>query len=337
MTDVQGVRIGIVGLGTIGQIHASRLDELGASLVGADVDEDARAAFEAEFDAATYADHHELLESGVDAVVVGVPNRIHEEIATDALAAGVDVLLEKPLAHSLESAERVATAARKSDGRCTVGFTMRFSGAAKRALELRDAGELGSLTHVNVNYLRHGGVPGGGRGWFTDESLAGGGVLMDLGVHIIDLALHLHDYPTIIEVSGQIHSTFGEYTVDDSATAYLRCADGRTISIETAWHGTARPSRDCVVRGTKGALEFAVSGSELTYVGDNADEPETIAVEPGDMYLEEGRAFIEAVTGMGERFRTLDDALVVQRVLDAIYESSNTGRAVRLEHHDAVE
>lgn len=338
MKDDHAVRIGIVGLGTIGQIHATRLDELGASLVGADLDEDARAAFESEFDARTYADHHELLESGVDAVVVGVPNRVHEEIAIDALAAGVDVLLEKPLAHSLESAERIAAAARESDGRCTVGFTMRFSAATRRALELRDTGELGSLSHVNIDYLRHGGVPGGGRGWFTDKSLAGGGVLMDLGVHIIDLALHLHDYPTVLEVSGQTRSTFGEYTVDDSATAFLRCTDGRTISVETAWHGTARPSRGCVVRGTEGGLGFAVSGSELTYVGDHADdEPETITVDSGDMYLAEDRAFLEEVAGTREPAGTLEDALVVQRVLDAIYESSETGRAIRLEPPAAAE
>ncbi|UTF52479.1 Gfo/Idh/MocA family protein [Natronosalvus rutilus] len=333
MNDERAPRIGVVGLGTIGRIHATRLDDLGADLAGADLDAEARTDFADEFDAPTYEDHEALLESGVDAVVVGVPNRVHEEVAVDALEAGVDVLLEKPLAHSLESAERIAVAARDANGFCTVGFTMRYANATKRAIELREAGRLGSISHVSVDYLRRGGVPGGGRGWFTDESLAGGGVLMDLGVHIIDLALHLFDYPTVAEVSGQTRSEFGEYAVDDSATALLRCADGRTISVETSWHGTAAPSRECVVRGTESGLAFEVSGAELTVVSADADEPvDTVEVGTADMHLAEDRAFLDAVAGDADPVAgTVEEALLVQRVIDAIYESSERGRAVTLE------
>ncbi|MFC7238519.1 Gfo/Idh/MocA family protein [Saliphagus sp. GCM10025317] len=332
MTEDIPVRVGIVGLGTIGRIHATRIDDLGAELVGADLDEDARASFTDEFDAPAHRDHHELLESGVDAVIVGVPNRIHEEIAVDALEAGVDVLLEKPLAHSVESAERIAAAARAADGFCTVGFTMRFSSLTERAIELRDEGSFGSLSHVSVDYLRRGGVPGGGRGWFTDEGLAGGGVLMDLGVHIIDLALYLLDYPTVVEVSGRARSEFGEYDVDDSATALLRCADGQTISVETAWHATAVPSRSCVVRGSEGGVSFQVSESDLAFVSADADaDVDTLSVEANDMHLAEDRAFLEAVAGTRDPpAETVEEALVVQRVIDVIYRSSESGRAVRL-------
>ncbi|XVH33158.1 Gfo/Idh/MocA family protein (plasmid) [Haloferacaceae archaeon DSL9] len=332
MNDERAVRIGIVGLGTIGRIHATRLADLGADLAGADLDADARSDFAEAFDAPAYPSHRALLESEVDAVVVGVPNRFHEEIALDALEAGVDVLLEKPLAHSVDSAERIAAAARDADGFCAVGFTMRHADATKRAVELRENGRLGSISHVSVDYLRRGGVPGGGRGWFTDESLAGGGVLMDLGVHLIDLALHVHGYPVVTEVSGRVRSEFGDYAVDDSATALLRCADGRTISVETSWHGTTTPSRNCVVRGAEGGLSFEVSGSEVTYVSADADASvEAIEVEATDMHRTEDRAFLEAVAGAGDPpAGTVEEALVVQRVIDAIYESSESGRGVRL-------
>ncbi|MCL7417567.1 MAG: Gfo/Idh/MocA family oxidoreductase, partial [Halalkalicoccus sp.] len=100
VTDMP-VRVGIVGLGTIGRIHAERIGDLGGELVGADLDPDARKSFADDFDAPTYPDHESLLEAGVDAVIVGVPNSVHETVAVDALKAGVDVLLEKPLAHSL--------------------------------------------------------------------------------------------------------------------------------------------------------------------------------------------------------------------------------------------
>lgn len=332
MTDDTPVRVGIVGLGTIGRIHAERIETLGGELAGVDLDADAREAFAAEFDAPTYSDHGALLESGVDAVIVGVPNRFHEEIAVDALEAGVDVLLEKPLAHSVASAERIADAARDADGFCTVGFTLRFSGLTQRAIELRDAGRFGSLTHVNVDYLRRDGVPGGGRGWFTDSELAGGGVLMDLGVHVVDLALHLLDYPRVVEVSGVTRSEFGDYEVDDSATALLRCADGRTVAVETSWHGTCSPSRECVLRGTEAGATFEITESELTVVDAAAEaDAETVPVDGDDPHLAEDRAFLEAVAGNRDLDGTVEQALVVQRVLEAIYESDDRGEAVELD------
>ncbi|WP_114576408.1 Gfo/Idh/MocA family protein [Saliphagus sp. LR7] len=324
--------IGIVGLGTIGRIHAERLADLGADLAGADLASEPREAFAAEFEVPTYEDHEALLEAGVDAVVVGVPNRVHEEVAVDALEAGVDVLLEKPLAHSVESAERIARVARRSEGFCTVGFTMRYSGLTERVVDLRESGRFGSISHVSVDYLRRGGIPGGGRGWFTNPDLAGGGVLMDLGVHVIDLALFVMGYPTVEEVSGQTRSEFGDYDVEDSATALLRCEGGRTVSVDTSWHGTSEPSQDCVVRGTEAGAAFAVTEDDLTLVDADPDAgSETIAVETGDMHLAEDRTFLESVAGEREPAETVEEALTVQRVIEAIYESSERGNAVVVE------
>ena len=332
MVEDSPVRVGIVGLGTIGRIHADRIARLGGEVVGADLSVDARDAFGETYDTQTYASHEAMLDDGVDAMIVGVPNRFHEEVAVDGLDAGVDVLVEKPLAHTVESAERIAAAARESDGFCAVGFTMRFDDLTRRVVELRDAGRLGPTSHVGVEYLRRDFVPGDGRGWFTDPELAGGGVLMDLGVHVLDLALHLFDYPTVTEVSGVVRSEYGSYDVDDAATALLRCADGRTISIETSWKGTVEPSRACSVRGAEAGVAFEISGSELAVLTPDEDDPiETESVDTEDMHLAEDRAFIEAVADDGDAFDgTLEDALVVQRVIDAIYESSERGSAVEL-------
>ncbi|WP_317175780.1 Gfo/Idh/MocA family oxidoreductase [Halomontanus rarus] len=332
MGDYSSIRIGIVGLGTIGRIHAERISEAGAKLAGADLDQAARNSFEEEFDAPVYSDHRALLEAGVDAVIVGVPNRFHEEITINALESGVDVLVEKPLAHSVESAERIAAVAREADAFCAVGFTMRHSALTQRTVALRDEGRFGSVSHVSVDYLRRGGVPGEGDGWFTDPDLAGGGVLMDLGVHIIDLALHLLDYPDVTEVTGQARSEFGSYAVDDSATALIRCADGQTVSIETSWHGTCSASNECRVRGTEAGAAFDVVNEDVTVIdADPGEEFETIAVETNDMHLVEDREFVEAVAGESDApGGTIEEALTVQRVIDAIYTSSEQGAAVAL-------
>lgn len=334
MTDISSLRIGVVGLGTIGRIHAERMADLGADLAGADLDVDARQSFEETFDAATYEDHNALLESGVDAVVVGVPNRFHEEVAVDALEVGVDVLLEKPIAHDLESAERIAAAARTADGFCMVGFTMRFASQTERVVELRESGRLGSISHVDGSYLRRDSAPAGGRGWFTDPEMAGGGALVDLGVHVIDLALYMLDYPDVVEVSGVVRSEFGDYEVDDSATALLRCADGQTIGVEASWRATCSSSRTMVVRGTGGGVEFEIGESELTLLdADGETDPEELDVTGEDMHGAEDRMFLDGVAGehhdLGE---TVEQGLVVQRILDAIYESSERGEAVRIDH-----
>ncbi|MFC4440006.1 MULTISPECIES: Gfo/Idh/MocA family protein [Natrialbaceae] len=330
-------RVAIVGLGTIGRIHANRIHRLDATLVaGTDVSADARESFAAEYGVSTYADHETMLEStDTDAVFVCVPNRVHERVATDALDSGRAVLLEKPLAHSLESAERIAAAADDADAFCAVGFTMRFSNLTRRVVTLREEGRLGSISHVDVNYLRRDALPGEGRSWFTDPDLAGGGVAMDLGVHVVDLALYLLEYPTVLEVTGVTRSEFGKYDVEDSALALLRCADDRSISVQTSWRATRPPSQQCVVRGTDAGVEFDVTEPDVDLFDartDGADE--TLAVDVADMHLAEDRAFLEALDGERKGFsRTVEDALTVQRVLRAIYDSSNRDEAVRLDEY----
>ncbi|MCL7417566.1 MAG: Gfo/Idh/MocA family oxidoreductase, partial [Halalkalicoccus sp.] len=227
----------------------------------------------------------------------------------------------------------IAAVARDADGFCTVGFTMRYSSQTKRVAKLREEGRFGSISHVDMTYLRRGGVPGGGDSWFTNRDLAGGGVLMDLGVHIIDLALHLLDYPEVSEVTGTTRSEYGEYDVDDSATGLLRLADGRTVSVDTSWHGTCDPERTCVVRGSEAGAAFEIGESELSIVSADADDPvETVAVDDADMHRAEDRAFLEAVTGELEPpAETFEEALTVQRVIDALYESGERGTAVRLD------
>ncbi|WP_435346530.1 Gfo/Idh/MocA family protein [Haloarchaeobius sp. HRN-SO-5] len=356
MTGNQTVRIGIIGLGGIGRVHADHLGALAstegiaAELAGGmDISPDARRTFAQEYGVETVSEAEALYER-VDAVIVTTPNRFHEEYVVGALDAGLDVLVEKPLAHTLESAERIAEAAERSDQICMVGFHNRFAPRVQVLKEAVDSGRFGSVTHVDATYVRRRGIPGRGS-WFTDEAVAGGGALIDIGAHAIDLALYFMNFPEIVEVSGVARSSFGvneeytylemwgedgdgEFTVDDSANAMLRCADGQTIVLDTAW-ASNRPSENTYrVRGTEAGADLDRKEDELTIyeVGD-AGGPHfsdaTITTRQQSAHRNEQRAFLHAVSsGEEPGTNTVEEALTVQRVLEAIYESSETGEAV---------
>jgi predicted dehydrogenase len=356
MPRANDVAVGIVGLGGIGNHHATKLTERGANLVGGmDIDADARRRFHEESGVPAHESATDLYEE-CEAVLITTPNRFHEEYAVSALEAGLDVLLEKPLAHTVESAERIAAAARDAEGFCMVGFNNRFAEPVQVIKEYQAEGRFGETTHVEANYVRRRGVPGRGS-WFTSGDVAGGGALIDIGVHAIDLALYFLDHPKVVEVSGETRTEFGDrddyafvhmwgdddgadgFDVEDSASAFIRDADGNTVSLEVAW-ATNRPTNDeFVIRGTEAGATFDRGTDELAihearaFDGDQHHFSDTeIETRDGDSHAAEQAAFLDAVAaGEAPEINTVDEALSVQRVIDAIYRSSERGEAVRLD------
>ncbi|WP_254763556.1 Gfo/Idh/MocA family protein [Natrinema marinum] len=349
------IGVGVVGLGGMGTLHAQSVRDLGADVVaGADLVPEQRERFAAEFDAATYETHEDLVvDDAVDAVIVTTPNRFHEPITVAALEAGRDVLVEKPLAHTLESAERIAAAAARADGICMVGFHNRHAASMAMFDEHHARGRFGDLTHVEANYVRRRGVPGPGS-WFTDPELAGGGALLDIGVHALDLALYALDFPEITEVSGVARTTFGPqaeyadpdgfgdnwnaeaetYEVDDSVSAFIRTAEGQTISLEAAWATNREGSMDFRVRGTRAGAQFDIGDTDLRILEagtagcDHYADVEMTGDTAMTGYAEQDAAFLAAIAaGTTPESNTIEEALTVQRVIDAIYRSSETGRA----------
>lgn len=341
-------RVGIVGLGGIGAHHAEFVRENDAELVaGLDVDPSARQRFEAEYGIETYTDRARFYDA-VDAVIVTTPNAYHEEYAVGALQAGRSVLVEKPLAHTLDSAERIATAAREADKVCMVGFHNRFDPRAEALTAYRDDGFFGTIQHVDAAYVRRRGVPGKGT-WFTDADVAGGGALIDIGVHALDLVLSLLSFPDIEEVSGVARSTFGEredyvdvegwgggdgtVSVEDSVTAQLRTDDDVTISLDVAWAANRTDEKAFRLRGTDGGAYLDMNGELTLYesVGRGVDHHRTTTVETADYdgHAAEQQAFFEAVaTGEPPERNTVEQALTIQRLVEAIYRSSDDGEAV---------
>ncbi|WP_256549434.1 Gfo/Idh/MocA family protein [Natrinema caseinilyticum] len=359
----ESVRVGVVGLGGMGVQHARSVQSLGHRVVGgADVDSETRERFGEEFGARTY-DTHEALYEGEEpnAVIIATPNKFHEPTAVAALERGMNVLIEKPLAHTLESAERIARAERTADGFGMVGFHNRFSPATTAFKEYQANGAFGDVTHVQVDYVRRRGIPGR-NSWFTDPEHAGGGALIDIGVHAIDLALYVLGFPRVVEATGISRSEFGwrwkyvdpdrpessdwdgdgtSFAVDDSASAFIRTADDRTVSVEVAWAASQTSRNDVVVRGTDGGATFELGGDSLTIHHTStrgtphyrtSEITATPQLTPHETQLE---MFLEAVaTREPPACNTFDQGLMVQKIIDSVYRSEEDGRSISLARAD---
>jgi len=349
-------RIGLVGLGGAGRNHAGNLTDIDCDLVaGADVVPEARDSFAADFDVDTYESHDAMYEDAdLDAVVVTTPNAYHEAPVTAALERDIHTLCEKPLSNTLEGAEAIVDATHASDAFCMVGFHNRFSTAAKILTRHRESGRMGDITHIEGDYVRRRGIPGVGS-WFTDRDLSGGGALIDLGVHLIDFALYLADFPEVVEVSGSTRSEFGSrddyvdpddfgggwdassgtFDVDDSASAFVRCADGTTMSLEVAWACNRDFSKEVVVRGTDAGARCSLGGDSVEFLETATEGTDHFvdsdlsgSLDPSGHAAEDAR-FVDAVRAdEAPGTNTVEEALTVQRVIDAIYRSSEAGKAV---------
>ena len=354
-------KIGIIGLGNIGRFHADRLVDHGADIVGGvDINPDARTAFADAYATSAYEKADELFAEA-EGVVVGTPNRYHEEYATMALESNTNVLLEKPLAHTIESAEAIAEAAADSEAFVMTGFENRFANSVEVLKGFQRDGRFGTAHHVEANYIRRRGIPGRGS-WFTSQASSGGGSLIDIGVHAIDLALYVLDFPEVVEVSATTRSSFGsredyayidmfgedlgpgEFDVDDSVTAFIRCANGATVSLEAAWATNRPTNHEFMLRGSDAGACFDRSEDTLKIYesgkkGTDHLADTDITTRTNDSMAAEQAAFLEAVeSGTPPEMNTLEQGMVVQRVIDAIYRSSENGRAIRLDgaSHDAA-
>jgi predicted dehydrogenase len=294
----------------------------------------------------------------ITAVVIAVPNALHAPLAIAALEAGNDVLLEKPMAMSVHECQAILDARDRSGRVLQVGFVCRFAATVAAAQKHIEAGRLGHIYQARAVMLRRRGIPGLGR-WFTDRAQSGGGVLIDLGPHLVDVTLHLCGRPQVERVSTATSSRFGAppsgyrctemwsgppnlsgpFDVDDGATAMLRCQDGLILTVETAWasHLPDGAIADGVtLLGERGAMHFDIwgdhvlMGTELD--GEIVDVKHSIASTEGwgTAFTREHECFAANCGGSGSG-PSGEDGLQVQAVLGAMYRSAEAGREVAVE------
>lgn len=292
-----------------------------------------------------FADYKKLLEmSEIDAVHVCTPNFLHMPPTVEALNAGKHVIVEKPIARNAVEGAQMVEAARKNNKKLMVAQNMRFDGGSQTLKRIIDAGELGEIYFARVHALRRRGIPSWGV--FTDKEKQGGGPLIDIGVHILDLTLFLMGHPKPITCSGQAFTKIGNtpghvgvwgpwdyknYTVEDYAAGFVRLENGASLVIESSFAANIGEDRfTSALLGTKGGAET----SPLKIFGEQHGtllDITPVHVPKVSSYEGEVRGFYDAIQNDTEPPVTGEQALNVMKILDGIYTSSETGREVVIE------
>jgi predicted dehydrogenase len=291
-----------------------------------------------------FSDYRDLLAlDGIDAVSVTTPNAHHAAPSIAALKAGKHVLCEKPIAMNAREATRMVTAARNAKRQLMVAHQHRFRSdvqALKRAI---DDGALGDIYYAESNSLRRRGIPGWGV--FVQKEHSGGGPLIDIGVHILDVTLYLMGHPQPVAASACTYTAFGKrkgvynpwgtwdprkYTVEDMAVGFVRFKNGASMVVKSSWAANIRSGEfDTWLLGTDG-------GCRLDPLGIFREEHGGLVnIEPTELprvdgYLEEVRAFVEAIRRAKPVPIPGEQALITQKILDALYRSAEEGKEVAI-------
>jgi len=354
------LRLGIVGAGAIGNVHAEAALRNGARVGGVwDLHGERAAACAARHGATAESTLDALLaRPDIDAVAVAVPNAAHAECAIRALEKGKHVLLEKPMAMSLDECDRIIDVAARANRVLQLGFVCRGSPAAHAAKALIDAGRLGTIYHAKCSIYRRRGIPGLG-GWFTTKAQSGGGPLIDLGVHVLDLTRWLCGSPKALRASGACYASFGSpianyryvemwagpprlegtCDVEDHATALVRYEGGLTVEMNVTWAMNIPDGamKDGVfLFGDKGGLAFQIFGSDLTLATEEHGRIADVRpiLEPGDALAHawdrQYRQFLDATQRGVAPHASAADGRAIQAIVEAIYRSGCEAREVEV-------
>jgi predicted dehydrogenase len=323
--------VGFLGVGWIGRHRMEALSASGLVEIVAVTDpaiENARAC-QAAASCAIVESYEEMLEANLDGVVIATPSALHAEQASTALERGLAVFCQKPLGRTAAEVARVVDAARSADRLLGVDLSYRYMEGSRRIRELIQSGALGSIYAADLVFHN---AYGPDKQWFYDPSLSGGGCVMDLGVHLIDLALWMLDPERVIGVSSRLFAR-GEMlfdaasVVEDYAIAQLDLQNGASVRLACSWNLPA--GRDAVIQasffGTRGgAALMNVGGSFYDFVAEQyrGTSSEHLASPPDDWG---GRAIVDWARSVaaGHRFDPSAERLIEVAVLiDTIYERS---------------
>ena len=352
------MKIAIIGCGTIAHsapIPAYIANPEAEIIYFCDIiPERAQAAVEKYGCGTAVVDYRDVLaDPEVEAVSVCTPNNVHAQIAIDALHAGKNVLCEKPAGRTYDEVVRMQQAQHETGKVLNIGVVNRFNASVRRIREYIQSGELGDVFHVYVSFRSHRSIPGLG-GAFTTKAIAGGGVLIDWGVHYLDLINYVLGIKECRTVSGACYSKLatnmreyvyenmwagppdynGTYDVEEYVTGFIR-TDKATISLNGSWAENINDPASTFIEfiGDKGGIKLTYGGG-FTFFGTKDgklwQETPEIKVDNmfNDMFYEELKAFVECVNS-GEHIRSyVDNNLITAQMMQGLYDSAELGKEV---------
>ena len=297
-------------------------------------------------------DYREVLaDPEVQAISICTPNNVHAEIAIAGLEAGKDVLCEKPAARTYTEAERMLAAQQRTGRTLNIGVVNRFNDAVNEIKQRIDAGELGNVYHVYVSFRAHRSIPGLG-GAFTTRDIAGGGALIDWGVHYLDIVMYCLGDPAARTVSAETFSVLGRdipnytyetmwagppvldgiYDVDDSLTALVR-TEGPVLTVMGAWAqniGVGEAFIDFM--GDKAGIRLQYGGGYTVYGAEDGKlTEEVVEAGTGDMFANEIASFLDCVETGEQNAARIEQAVLTSRMMQAMYDSAEAHREVALD------
>ncbi len=303
-------------------------------------------------------DHHEILDDpDLDAVSVCTPNKAHTEISINFLRAGKDVLCEKPAARVYEQALEMQKVQHETGKILNIGVVNRFNTAVNRIKKLIDDGVLGEVYHVYVSFRASRSIPGLG-GAFTTNEIAGGGALIDWGVHYLDIVMYCCGDPKPVTVSGKAFCKLGKdmenyvytsmwagppkydgvYDVDDSVTAFIR-TEGPTITLNGAWAQNIFENEQYIdFLGDKGGIRLQYGGNFKIYTTNDGMLQEIIPqYQTEHMFQNEINSFLADLDSREKLPSHIDNAVLTSKIMQGIYDSSAANKEVDITTYPVCE
>ena len=352
------IRIGIIGTGGIAGAHMAGYKALKQveCIACCDLDIEKARAFAQRHDIPqenVFDSYEAMLKmQEIDAVSVCTWNAAHAPATIAALQAGKHVLCEKPMAMNAEQARAMKQAADQAGKLLMIGFVRRYGNDCKVLRDFIEAGTLGDIYYAKATYLRRHGFPGG---WFGDKNYSGGGPLIDLGVHVIDLARYLMGNHQPVSVYGYTSHNLGcrpgykstqggylsttrggnyAFTVEDFAAAMIRFDNGATLTVETSFDlNIKKDVGNIELFGTKGGVkidpELEIYTDMNQYLVDITPAGST-ALSFNGLFEGEIKHYVDCVENQTQCISPAEDGIVLMEILDAIYESAKTGHEVVL-------
>ncbi len=335
---MEKTRVAIIGLGSVAQlVHLPNLVKIKNAEITA-VAEINKSRLNSVADKygikKRYSDYTQLLNNeDIEAVIISTPTHLHKQMVIDCLTAGKDVLVEKPLARNSSEGKEMIDCAKKNNKKLMVGMNLRYRPDSMLIRSLIDAGEIGIPFYIKCGWIRK---QSSSEKWFSRREEAGGGVILDLGIHLIDLALWLADYPKAISISTKNYHHHSK-NLEDTSISLIRCENSVTINIEASWNlAEQKDTFYTNVYGTKGSI--GANPFKLIKVLDDEqiDLGSTFVETPAEAfkksYLNELKSFIGAIKGLNPVFSSGEEALQLLKIAESMYLSAEKDQEIKINY-----